>query len=174
MGGYASIRKYGCSDGYNSYFAGAAMMEATLAAPAAPARGLWRLWGWIRRTILGPGVARQVVRRGAASVQVESGDEETAVEPRGTVVRERTAAPKGTSVFAPIRQGLAEVPPLPHVVRELMRELSDPTSNARSVARIAASDPTLAASLIRTVNSAALGMRRKVTSVAEAVSYLGY
>jgi putative nucleotidyltransferase with HDIG domain len=90
------------------------------------------------------------------------------------VVRERTAAPKATSVFAPIRQGLAEVPPLPHVVRELMRELSDPTSNARSVARIAASDPALAASLIRTVNSAALGMRRKVTSVAEAVSYLGY
>jgi putative nucleotidyltransferase with HDIG domain len=42
------------------------------------------------------------------------------------------------------------------------------------VARIAASDPALAASLIRTVNSAALGVRRKVTSVAEAVSYLGY
>jgi putative nucleotidyltransferase with HDIG domain len=55
-----------------------------------------------------------------------------------------------------------------------MRELSDPASSARSVARIAASDPALAASLIRTVNSAALGVRRKITSVAEAVSFLGY
>lgn len=98
------------------------------------------------------------------------------MEPRGAVVRPRAAVDRErvTSVFAPIRQGLAEVPPLPHVVRELMRELSDPSSNARSVARIAASDPALAASLIRTVNSAALGVRRKVTSVAEAVSYLGY
>ena len=73
-----------------------------------------------------------------------------------------------------IRQGLGEVPPLPHVIRELLRELTDPDSNARSIARIASSDPTLAASLIRMVNSAALGLRRKVTSVAEAVSYLGY
>src|SRR5947207_13175699 len=125
MGGYASIRKYGCLDGYKSDFAGAAMMEAALATPAAPARGLGRLWGWIRRTILGPGVARQAVARGTTAVQVESGDEESAVEPRGTVVRERVAAPKGTSVFAPIRQGVAEVPPLPRVVRELMLELAE-------------------------------------------------
>jgi putative nucleotidyltransferase with HDIG domain len=148
---------------------------ATMATPAAPARGLWRVWEWIRRTILGPGVVvREDVRRAAASIEVEPGEEEAAVEPRGALFRHAPVSSRPASVFAPIRQGLAEVPPLPHVVRELMRELSDPTSNARSVARIAASDPALAASLIRTVNSAALGMRRKVSSVAEAVNYLGY
>jgi len=77
-------------------------------------------------------------------------------------------------VLPSVRQGLAEVPPLPHVVRELLKELSDPSSTARSVARIATTDPTLAAALIRTVNSAALGLRRKINSVTEAVSYLGY
>ncbi|HYE16846.1 MAG TPA: HDOD domain-containing protein [Tepidisphaeraceae bacterium] len=74
----------------------------------------------------------------------------------------------------PVLQHLSEVPPLPHVVRELIRELSDPQSSARSVARIAASDPALAAQLIRTVNSAAMGLGRTIASVAEAVSYLGY
>jgi putative nucleotidyltransferase with HDIG domain len=59
-------------------------------------------------------------------------------------------------------------------VRELLRELSDPASNARSVATIAATDPALAAGLIRTVNSAAMGLRRKVSSISEAVSFLGY
>ncbi|MDB5321216.1 MAG: metal dependent phosphohydrolase [Phycisphaerales bacterium] len=144
---------------------------------AAPARGLARLWGWIRRTILGSGVVaqRQVTRDDSrVEKETEAGEDDAPVEPRGAVFRGVAARRTTPSVFAPIRQGLAEVPPLPHVVRELMRELSDPMSNARSVARIAASDPALAASLIRTVNSAALGVRRKVTSVAEAVSYLGY
>ncbi len=73
-----------------------------------------------------------------------------------------------------VSDGLGEVPPLPHVLRELLRELSDPQSSSRTVARIAASDPALAASLIRTVNSAAMGKRGHITSVSGAVSFLGY
>jgi putative nucleotidyltransferase with HDIG domain len=145
-------------------------MSSGVEMTAAPGRRLLRIWGWVRRTILGPGVSR--VQAPVRSEPVE--EEDAPVEPRGAVVRPGAQGAAGGSLFMPIRQGLAEVPPLPHVVRELMRELSDPMSNARSVARIAASDPALAASLIRTVNSAALGVRRKITSVAEAVSYLGY
>jgi putative nucleotidyltransferase with HDIG domain len=66
------------------------------------------------------------------------------------------------------------VPPLPHVVAQLLKEIQDPNATASSVGDIAASDPAMAASMIRTVNSAAFGLSRKITSVAEAVNFLGF
>ncbi len=73
-----------------------------------------------------------------------------------------------------VREGLALLPPLPVVVIDLLREIQDPKSTASSVAQIAASDPALAASLIRAVNAAAMGLSRKINSASEAVSYLGF
>ncbi len=73
-----------------------------------------------------------------------------------------------------VRDGLSILPPLPKVVTDLLREIQDPKSTAASVAQIALSDPALAASLIRTVNAAAVGLARKISSVNEAVSYLGF
>jgi putative nucleotidyltransferase with HDIG domain len=73
-----------------------------------------------------------------------------------------------------VRQGLSILPPLPRAVTQLLKEVQDPNATAASVADIAASDPALTASLIRTVNSAAFGSRRKITSVAEAVTSLGF
>lgn len=148
-------------------------MEAAII-DAPPARGLWRLWDWIRRSILRPAGQAGALRAGVASGNTGEIEEPIPLQPRGVRLRDVPQSVKPSGVLAPIRQGLNEIPPLPHVVRELLRELSDPSSNARSVARIAASDPTLAASLIRTVNSAAMGLRRKITSVAESVSFLGY
>ena len=60
------------------------------------------------------------------------------------------------------------------MVTEILKEIQDSNSTASSVANIAASDPALAASLLRMVNSAASGMSRKTTSVSDAVSYLGF
>jgi putative nucleotidyltransferase with HDIG domain len=77
-------------------------------------------------------------------------------------------------VLPDVREGLNLLPPLPMVVLELLKEIQNPASTAASVAQIAANDPSLAASLLRTVNGAASGLSRKVTSVAEAVSYLGF
>ena len=71
-------------------------------------------------------------------------------------------------------EGLSLVPPLPAVVVQLLKEIRDPNASAASVAEIAASDPAMAASLIRTVNSAAFSLNRKITSVSEAVNYLGF
>jgi putative nucleotidyltransferase with HDIG domain len=73
-----------------------------------------------------------------------------------------------------VRAGLALLPPLPHVVTEILKEIQDSHSTSSSVANIAASDPALAASLLRMVNSAASGMSRKTTSVSDAISYLGF
>src|SRR5512132_2151354 len=133
----------------------------TIPAAAQSPRGLRRFWRWIRTTIFFAPPPRpdrsQTVRippPPPASVNIDDvitpppEEEDAPLEPAGTVMRGSAAPSEPAVVVAPIREGLSEVPPLPHVVRELLRELSDPTSNARSVAAIAASDPALAASLI--------------------------
>src|SRR5688572_29124102 len=150
--------------------------------PARPRRraafGLRGLWARVRRSALrlGPRPAHTGALPEPRIPDVDD-DGDAFLEPRGSVARRRPvriAPPPASALLPPVREGLEAVAPLPHVVRELLRELSDPDSTARTVARTAASDPALAAALIRTVNSAAMGLRRKVTSVAEAVSYLGY
>ncbi len=78
------------------------------------------------------------------------------------------------NVLPDVRQGLNQLPPLPTVVIELLKEIQRSSSSAASVGEIVASDPSLAASILRMVNAAALGLPRKITSVAQAVSYLGF
>ena len=56
----------------------------------------------------------------------------------------------------------------------MLREIQSTSSTASSVAEIASSDPSLAASLLRAVNSAAFGLPQKVTSVSQAVALLGF
>ena len=139
-------------------------------------RGLWRR---LRQSILRlsgkqPKSYRRAVATRLPIEQSVDDFEAMPVEPAGVVARAHERSRPDGEIVGAIRQGLGDVPPLPHVVRELLRELADPGSNARSVARIAATDPALAAGLIRTVNSAAMAVRRKVTSVTDAVSFLGY
>jgi putative nucleotidyltransferase with HDIG domain len=154
------------------------MTEPATAVPLAPPRALRQLWHWIRTTILRAPPRRTRPRRSLPSVLAgplshAPDADPTPLTPQNAKPR-TPRVPSPSAVLAPIRHGLSEVPPLPHVIRELLHELADPASSARSVARIAASDPALAAGLIRTVNSAAAGVRRDITSVADAVSLLGY
>ena len=44
-----------------------------------------------------------------------------------------------------IKEGLNLVPPLPHVVGQLLKEIQDPNATAASVGNIASSDPAMAA-----------------------------
>lgn len=151
---------------------------STLEAP--PPRGLRGLLGRIRRSVFrgrrrpAKPTIRAQRRTLPPPIVVDIDPDDLAIEPLGSTVRERPGPPAPAVLFNHIREGLNLVPPLPHVVRELIAELNDPASSAKTVARIATSDPALAAALIRTVNSASLGLRRKVTSVSESVSYLGY
>jgi putative nucleotidyltransferase with HDIG domain len=78
------------------------------------------------------------------------------------------------NILPDVRQGLNLLPPLPTVVIELLKEIQNASSTASSVAEIAASDPSLAAQILRTVNSAAFGLSRKVTDVTHAVALLGF
>jgi hypothetical protein len=73
-----------------------------------------------------------------------------------------------------IIRGLEQVPPLPKAVQAVMRELDSASASAKSVGEIVASDPVVGAVVLRVVNSAATGLRRRVLSVQEAVAYLGF
>ncbi|HTW94552.1 MAG TPA: HDOD domain-containing protein [Tepidisphaeraceae bacterium] len=77
------------------------------------------------------------------------------------------------AMLGPVRDGLTLLPPLSQVVTELLREIEREKSSAATVGEIVSSDPALSAALIRAVNSAAFGLKRRLSSVNEAVSYLG-
>lgn len=105
-----------------------------------------------------------------------------AVHPNGPRVR-ATPAAAATQETAPepepalldeVVKGLEQIPPLPKAAQAVLRELDDAGASAKSVADIVASDPVVGAAVLRVVNSAASGMRRRVLTVKEAVAYLGF
>jgi putative nucleotidyltransferase with HDIG domain len=141
-----------------SWFTG--LLKAFFLAPAKPRAG---------STTTAPAPAEPKVEQTSAGSFV--------VAPGGYKIR----VPKSDDVHSSIgdmmpsiKEGLNLVPPLPHVVGQLLKEIQDPNATAASVGNIASSDPAMAASMIRTVNSAAFGLSRKITSVAEAVNFLGF
>ncbi len=71
-------------------------------------------------------------------------------------------------------QRIESLPPAPTVFRKLNQALVDDRSDAATVASIIGEDPALAGEVLRVVNSAAFGLRREITSIAEAVSLLGF
>ncbi len=63
---------------------------------------------------------------------------------------------------------------LPEVALEVMRLAEDPQSTGDDLSRVLSRDPTLAARVLRIVNSAFYGMRREVTSIDTAIVVLGF
>jgi putative nucleotidyltransferase with HDIG domain len=120
---------------------------------------------------------RQAPAASAEPVTVQIGSGTFVVAPGGYKIRVPKKDDIHTSIsemMPSIKEGLNLIPPLPHVVAQLLKEIQDPNATAASVGDIASSDPAMAASMIRTVNSAAFGLSRKITSVAEAVNFLGF
>ena len=88
-------------------------------------------------------------------------------------------APLG-SVAAPadrldeVVRSITEVSTLPQVALEVMRIANDPGSDAADLRRVVENDPSLAARIIRLVNSAAYAARTPVTNLQQAISFLGF
>jgi putative nucleotidyltransferase with HDIG domain len=152
---------------------GAGTVEAHPAGFAAWLRALWmRLMG------TGPATASQF----EPSTSNDNADEKEVegsfvMTPCGYRIRVPDESDVGHSLgemLPTVREGLSLLPPLPSVIIDLLREIQDPKSTSASVAGIASNDPALAASLLRAANGAALGLARTITSVSEAVSYLGF
>ena len=65
------------------------------------------------------------------------------------------------------------LPVLPDVCRELDAVLANPDYSMRDLAQVVEKDPALCAKLLQTVNSSFFSVGRKLTTVHDAVSYLG-
>jgi HD-like signal output (HDOD) protein len=78
-----------------------------------------------------------------------------------------------TSLVQEIRAACREIQPLSHSVTRLLMLMGDGKRSAAQVGQVVEADPALTLNLLRTVNSAAFGLRQPVTSAAAAVAYLG-
>lgn len=65
------------------------------------------------------------------------------------------------------------LPSLPLVYTELLRELESPRSTTQRVSDIVAKDMGLTSQMLKLTNSAYFGLRRKVSTPSEAIGYLG-
>lgn len=70
-------------------------------------------------------------------------------------------------------QASYRVPPSPHVVTRLLHKLQEQEPDIDSLAGIIAEDVSLAALVLKTVNSPLFGMRSKVSSIKRAANLLG-
>jgi HD-like signal output (HDOD) protein len=68
---------------------------------------------------------------------------------------------------------LSALPSAPWAYVALTRTLAEPTSSLRDVSRIIESDIAMCARILQLVNSSFFGIPRRITSVREAVTYLG-
>ena len=79
----------------------------------------------------------------------------------------------GNSRENEILSQLTHIPTLPETYTNLMEQLEEPNCSVDDLGRIIEGDPSMTASLLRIVNSAYFGIRREITSAAEATVYLG-
>jgi putative nucleotidyltransferase with HDIG domain len=154
-------------------------LASKIAAPEAESHTVFSwLVGMLKAFFLAPPKPRNTIAATLAEPKIEQiGTGSFVVAPGGYKIRVPKADDVHSSIgdmMPSIKEGLNLVPPLPHVVGQLLKEIQDPNATAASVGSIASSDPAMAASMIRTVNSAAFGLSRKITSVAEAVNFLGF
>lgn len=66
-----------------------------------------------------------------------------------------------------------DVSTIPQVVLRIMQVVDDPNSDAHQLKQIVEGDTSLSARLLRVVNSAAFGLRTKITNLQQAIAYLG-
>ena len=80
--------------------------------------------------------------------------------------------PHSLSRFAPIE--LFDVPTLPGVVMHALEVMQDSKSDAETVQEVINRDPAISAKILRVANSAFFGFARRVSTIADAVSILGF
>ncbi len=83
------------------------------------------------------------------------------------------AVPKQIPVDKIVRQ-VTEISTLPHIALRVMAVANDPDAGAADLRVVVEGDPSLSGRVLKCVNSAAFGLRNKVTSLQRAISYLGF
>lgn len=72
-----------------------------------------------------------------------------------------------------IAKSVHRLPALPHIAMQVQQLVRDPDSSPLQLLRTINSDPSLAAAILKTVNSAAYGLPRKIDSLDRAIPMLG-
>ena len=67
-----------------------------------------------------------------------------------------------------------DVSTLPRMVLKVSAVANDPRSSSRELSRVIELDPALASRILKSVNSVAYGLRNRITSLHDAISYLGF
>lgn len=65
------------------------------------------------------------------------------------------------------------MPPLPDVALQVLSIVNDPEYSLDALVQVVRTDPTLTARILKTCNSSLFSLQRRVSSVSEAVSFLG-
>ncbi|MCC7354163.1 MAG: HDOD domain-containing protein [Anaerolineae bacterium] len=86
----------------------------------------------------------------------------------------RTATTKRSSSLKQVPALIRELPPLPEVATRVLQVMRDPRSRRPDVARLIIMDPALAGRTLAMANSAYYGLARRITSVDEAIGYIGF
>lgn len=68
---------------------------------------------------------------------------------------------------------IEELPPLPSIVVKLLQASRDPNASVRDMVELIRLDPSLTAKVLRLCNSAYFGLPRKISSIQEALVYIG-
>jgi putative nucleotidyltransferase with HDIG domain len=72
-----------------------------------------------------------------------------------------------------IEKSLKDLPALPTVVGQVLKETESPTASADTIERLISSDQALASKVLRVVNSAYYGLSGQVTNLSQAIVILG-
>ncbi len=80
----------------------------------------------------------------------------------------------GSENLEKVVREVQEVSSLPSVAAKVIEVCNDPNAGAAQMRKIVEGDPALSARVIKCVNSAAYGLRKRVTSLQRAISYLGF
>ena len=81
---------------------------------------------------------------------------------------------QGRQLLKKILRDLDGVPPMPQVIQNVMKVTQDPKSAANDLSDVISTDQALTANVLRLCNSAYYGLPRKVGSVNQAITYLGF
>jgi len=71
-------------------------------------------------------------------------------------------------------EALRQLPPMPQALMRALELTRDDRSRRSELARVLSLDPALSGHFLRMVNSAYYGLPRRITSLDEAIGYLGY
>ncbi len=67
-----------------------------------------------------------------------------------------------------------EISTLPHIVSRVMQAAHNPASSASDLMKIVETDAALSTRVLKCVNSAAYGLRNRITNLQHAISYMGF